>query len=327
MRTGPDYIQLYPLLRCNRSCAFCYNQSMPFMEDMQLIDFRSLAKRLRGWPVRTIDLMGGEPTIHSDIVPLLQAAIAQGLRVNVSSNATNLPLLKKMSSLGDQVAVGISINDRATLKATRTFIRSHRPIVKTIYTPHLDPGFVQKILESEPKTFYLIYPDALEREGLAGTISFDQFFPAVPDSFGVKSVGTVFCSGFIPDAAAYPDLATARCPAGTTKLGIMPDGSVYPCNLFFGKKDFLLGNILTDPLDAIWHHPALSFFRTFTGNACPRRTCDLHAVCHGGCPAHSFAHRGSVAAPEPRCQQYGSTKQPSTQKNATKRFPQARAIR
>jgi radical SAM protein with 4Fe4S-binding SPASM domain len=81
----------------------------------------------------------------------------------------------------------------------------------------------------------------------------------------------------------------------------MPDGSVYPCNLFFGFEEFLLGNIFTDPFEEIWGHRQLSFFRTFSGNKCPRKDCELHHRCHGGCPAHSYAHFGKRSAPEPRC--------------------------
>jgi radical SAM protein with 4Fe4S-binding SPASM domain len=122
----------------------------------------------------------------------------------------------------------------------------------------------------------------------------------VDSRYGAR-VSVVFCSGFLPDLEQYPQLLKARCPAGTTKLGIMPDGSVYPCNLFFGKEEYRLGNILSDPFDAIWRHSALAFFRTFSGNRCPRTSCALHARCHGGCPAHSYARFGKHSAPEPRC--------------------------
>ncbi len=300
MRTGPDYIQLYPLLRCNRSCSFCFNHTMPFMEDMQLIDFRTMLGRLREWPVTTIDLMGGEPTLHHDMPGLLRETGRRGLRVNMSSNGTNLPQLQDLLAGFDHLSIGISINDRATFTAVRTFIHDHRPVVKMVHTRTLDVHLVQEILSQEPKTFYLLYKDALEASQLRDTVPFDEFFPAAPSHFNRQNVGTVFCSGFLPDAA-YPELAKVRCPAGTTKLGIMPDGSVYPCNLFFGKPDFRLGNILTDPLDILWHHPVLSFFKEFAGNRCPRRTCGLHALCHGGCPAHAYHHTGVLSAPEPRC--------------------------
>ena len=301
MRTGPDYLQLYPLLRCNRSCSFCFNHTMPFMEDMQLIDFRAMLDRIRQWPVTTIDLMGGEPTLHHDMPGLLSEAGRRRLRVNMSSNGTNNLQLRDLLGRFDHLSLGMSINDRTTFAAVRKFIHDSRPIVKMVHTRNLDVHLVRDILEQKPKTFYLLYKDALESVQLRDTVPFDEFFPAAMDHFGRQSVGSVFCSGFLPDLATYPELAGVRCPAGTTKLAIMPDGSVYPCNLFFGRAEFLLGNIITDSLDAIWRHPVLSFFRDFEQNRCPRRTCDLHAACHGGCPAHAYHHTGDLSAPEPRC--------------------------
>ncbi len=301
MRTGPDYIQLYPLLRCNRSCSFCFNHTMPFMEDMQLLDFRTMLDRLREWPVATIDLMGGEPTLHPDLPEILREAGRRGLHVNLSSNGTSLPLLHDLRVQFDHCSIGMSINDRATFVAARTFMRRHRLIVKMVHKRSLDVQLVQELLSHKPKTFYLLYKDALEASQLKDTVPFDEFYPAAQGQFKRRNVGSVFCSGFLPDLSTHPALAGARCPAGTTKLGIMPDGSVYPCNLFFGKAEFRLGNILTDPLDTLWHHPALSYFRAFERNRCPRTTCDLHAACHGGCPAHAYHHTGELAAPEPRC--------------------------
>jgi len=271
------------------------------MEDMELIDFRTMLDRLRKWPVTTVDLMGGEPTLHHDMPGLLREAGRRGLGVNMSSNGTNIPQLQDLHAQFDHLSIGMSINDRATFAATHEFLRDHRPVVKMVHIRVIDVHLVQEILSQKPKTFYLLYKDALEGSQLRDTVPFDEFFPAAPDRFKRQNVGAVFCSGFLPDCTTYPVLAKVRCPAGTTKLGIMPDGSVYPCNLFFGKTEFLLGNIFTDELDAIWGHPVLSFFRAFDRNRCPRRGCDLHAACHGGCPAHAYLHAGDLAAPEPRC--------------------------
>ena len=68
MRTGPDYIQFYPTLRCNRSCDFCFNRSMPLAEDMALSDFMKMLDVLGRTSVKTLDIIGGEPTMHADIV-------------------------------------------------------------------------------------------------------------------------------------------------------------------------------------------------------------------------------------------------------------------
>ena len=301
MRTAPDYIQFYPTLRCNRACWFCFNRELPFVEDVELADFRRMLRVLRGIGVNTLDILGGEPTLHRDILAIIHESEQCGLSVNVSSNGTDLALLSRVLETTRNTIVGVSVNDQQALARLAGFIKHYHPIVKSVFTPELDQELAEDIIALAPKRFYLLYRDAMVHEESGPVVSFDRFLKAVHERFG-PSVGTVYCSGFLPDAGTYPELATVRCPAGTTKLGLMPDGSVYPCNLFFGREDFRLGNILTAPFEQIWRHPALVFFRTFSQNTCKKTSCELQRECHGGCPAHGIAHHGNLFASDPRCQ-------------------------
>jgi radical SAM protein with 4Fe4S-binding SPASM domain len=301
MRTGPDYIQFYPTLRCNLSCDFCFNRSLSRMQDMTLDDFIVMLDVLKRTLVKTIDIIGGEPTLHPDMVSFIEQAVSQGLSVNLSSNGTNLPMLETISQLRGNINVGISINDRETLERVRGFVQEHKPVVKSIYGTALDPSLVREILLLGPKRFYLIYRDAMDKRELKDTVPFPKYVSDIEKRYGPKQAGMVYCSGFLPDTEKYPQLAATRCPAGTTKLGILPDGAVYPCNLLFGRKEFLLGNILRDPWDSIWNHKALTFFRTYANNPCPQSSCEHHAACHGGCPAHGLLLSSDIAASDPRC--------------------------
>ena len=297
---APDYIQFSPTLRCDRHCDFCFNQALPRGEDMPLASFRSMIDRITGAGVQVLDIIGGEPTLHRELLPMIEHACGRGMHVNISSNGRDPDQLAQIMRRFARVVVGVSVNDHATLQGLERFLRKHRPVVKTVFSRTADHGLIEQVLALAPRRYYLLYRDALGPGELDGSLSFDRFLEEVGSRYGSR-VGVVFCSGFVPDLDQYPQLRMSRCPGGTTKLGILPDGSVYPCNLLFGQGEYLLGNILTDPFDAIWRHRALGFFRTFTGNTCPRTTCVVHATCHGGCPAHSHSHTGSRSAPEPRC--------------------------
>lgn len=300
MISAPDYIQFYPTMRCNESCDFCFNIGMPQHGDMSLTDFKRMTGILKGIGTRTFDIMGGEPTLHRDLLRFIGHAHQEGMQLNISSNGSRPLVLNEIRDLYPDVAVGISVNDRKNLPARAALIAEKRLIVKTVVGLAPDAMLINELLSCGPAGLFLLYRDALEPEQLAKSPPFYEFLDRV-QTYDPASVGTVFCSGFLPDLQRYPFLEKARCPAGTTKLGILPDGSVYPCNLFFRFPEFRLGNILTSPFEEIWGHPLLSFFRTFNGNACPQRDCELHAACHGGCPAHSYAHYGECSAPEPRC--------------------------
>jgi len=301
MISAPDYIQFYPTVRCDRSCGFCFNHSLPEMRDMSYEAFRALAERLAQLGIRTLDILGGEPTLHKDFPRLVDYAVQKGLGINISSNGRDTKQLTDIMYAHPAVHVGVSVNDRRTADRLARFIRNCTPVVKTALGNHLDTTLAETLLSCKPKAFYLLYQDAMTPEQLRETAPFDSFLRTVRSRFDPGRVGTVYCSGFLPDYENYPQLLKARCPAGTTKLGVLPDGSVWPCNLFFGIEEYRLGNLLTDPFEDIWQHRQLTFFRTFTGNSCPRKDCELYRSCHGGCPAHSLIHFGKRGAPEPRC--------------------------
>lgn len=301
MRTGPAYIQFYPTLRCDRSCDFCFNKGLPVLPDMPLAQFRKMISVLGAGGVSTIDIMGGEPTLHPDIETMIAEAEQAGFQANISSSGSDRAVLERITRNSRRTSVGISVNDRNQLRTAKGFIEQHHPVVKTVFRKGMDLSLVEDVLVLRPRRMFLLYQDVMQEGSLGQAQAFDLFLAAVEKLFGSDRVGTVFCSGFLPDTGTYPELAPVRCPAGTTKLGILPDGSVYPCNLLFGSKDLLLGNIFDDPLEKIWSSPALSFFRRFTKNTCPRMSCPVHAVCHGGCPAHSLVHTGDLSAAEPRC--------------------------
>ncbi len=301
MRHAPSYIQFYPTMRCNLSCDFCFNQSMPFCSDMPFGDIKKTVDALVRLKVRTIDVIGGEPTLHKDIILMLEYAQTKRVSVNLSSNGTQPEILAAIMERFRKVNVGVSINDWSMLREAKGFIKKYRPAAKMVFLNDLDGDLLENILLLGPKRFYLLYPDIVKSGRIENSVSFPQFLISAQKIFRSHLVDTVYCSGFIPDVRNYPALARARCPAGTTKLGIMPDGSVYPCNLFFGKTEFRLGNILRDKFENIWNHKKLNFFRNFNGNKCPQASCILKESCRGGCPAHGLIHYGALDSPEPRC--------------------------
>jgi len=296
----PDYIQFYPTLRCNLSCSFCFNKSVPFCDDITLEDFKKLSGKLIQLNIKTIDIIGGEPALHKNIIQIIEYAHNKGILLNISSNGTDTEMLAEIISTYKNITAGVSVNDMAEFERLKDFIKLYRPVAKTVFLNNLNTALLNHIISADPSKFYLLYPDAITNKDLLNTIRFPDFL-AASKQFDSPLIETVYCSGFIPDSENYPQLAKTRCAAGTTKLGVMPDGSVYPCNLFFGIREFRLGNLLYDRFETIWEHELLDFFRTSSNNTCPIHNCNIHDKCHGGCPAHSLIHSCNLGSPEPRC--------------------------
>ena len=75
-----------------------------------------------------------------------------------------------------------------------------------------------------------------------------------------------------------------RCAGGVRKLSVMPDGAVFPCNLFHGLEGFRLGNIFRDSFEDIWSNQRLDLFRRHQENSCSIYTCKNHDIMYRRLP-------------------------------------------
>lgn len=57
------YIQLYPTIRCNQLCTFCFNAEHKPYEDLSYEHALRLLRTLSRSTIRDIDIMGGEPLL------------------------------------------------------------------------------------------------------------------------------------------------------------------------------------------------------------------------------------------------------------------------
>jgi len=301
------YIQFFPTFRCNESCSFCFNRGISPVPDIGISEFGKLADILAGEGIEEIDILGGEPTLHHDLIRLIESACEKGLRVSMSTNGSNVQLLKSLSVNFDRdlLEIGISLKEKSVHTALSSYVKEHKPLLKSVCTSQLFlPESAAGFLDMRDIRYYAIFMDAMHASDLGRCLSFPRFHESLQDlRYSHKNLEGVYCSGFLPDSDNYPLLEGVRCPAGTTKLSIMPDGSAYPCYLLFRRPEFRLGNILSDAFEDILRNPVLNFFRNFKKNHCPDSECELHPRCHGGCPAVSLIVLGDLNSPDPRCHQ------------------------
>jgi radical SAM protein with 4Fe4S-binding SPASM domain len=301
----PRYIQFYPTLRCNLSCASCFNRGIPDSADIAVNDFERIATVLADNDIREIDILGGEPTLYADIVTILDINVERSIMTSLNTNGSNIPLLKRIASrfLKEKVQLGVSLYEDTFSTELNDFILDYKPVVKSITTKFKYINNVAKrYLDTDGLYHYLIYMDVLNKEDLASSLPFYEYYRllnAMKEKH--KNVNGVYCSGFIADIEDSPEVANVRCPAGTTKLSVMPDGTVYPCYLLARDQRYVIGNLLEDSFSDMWNNPILDHFRSFSGNTCENELCYLFPRCRGGCPAVSLMVHGNLMAPDPRC--------------------------
>ena len=301
----PSYIQFYPTLKCNYSCSFCFNRKLPALKDIDVNEFHNILLILKHFGIDHIDMLGGEPCLHPDLLRLIDLIDHNGLKTTISTNGTNIDLLTAISETYPKktIRIGVSLNSEKVSDDLHTFIVTFKPTLKSIYSKkRILPKSCEAYMGIPWIEYFLLYLDIMDKNDVKHGVPFDRFYNDIlklKKTFG--NIDGVFCSGFIPDLIRYPELEFVRCPAGTTKLSLLPNGDMYPCYLFFQFTEFRLGNILVDDFNAIRHHPILNHFRTFKKNNCPKTFCSLFHSCHGGCPALSYIFYNSLSGPDPRC--------------------------
>lgn len=92
------------------------------------------------------------------------------------------------------------------------------------------------------------------------------------------------------------------CGAGTSKLAVGPDGSVFPCSYMYEFPELQVGSVRENTLQQLWDKEELwTLYRyplTPTGKC---SVCEYLYSCKMGCRIISYAVYGDMAAPDPGC--------------------------
>jgi MoaA/NifB/PqqE/SkfB family radical SAM enzyme len=76
--------------RCNNHCLFCAVGNR-LKEDLPLVNVREVLEKYRAQGIRQLDLDGGEPTLHPDLLEIIALAVRMGFApINVTTNGRRL---------------------------------------------------------------------------------------------------------------------------------------------------------------------------------------------------------------------------------------------
>ena len=299
------YVQFYPTVRCNLECSFCFNRGLSAFEDVRVDDFRRIVSILHEEGIRWVDFLGGEPTLHPYLVTLLKILRDGEMGCNLSTNGTGIEILRFLSKKFEKefLRIGVSLHETRLSAELHDYIITHRPVLKSVMGRKIALAKACEAYAHQPGIeYFVLFRDAIGKDDLGECMPFHSYLRKLTHlKRAHPGLDGVFCTGFIENATRSRSSPSPRCPAGTTKLSMLPDGSVYPCYLFFRYPEFELGNVLEDGFRKVWESPILDFFRAPSPNPCPDTGCRLFPSCHGGCPAHAYAFSHDLAAPDPRC--------------------------
>jgi len=271
-----------------------------------------------------IDILGGEPLLVPWLKEFILESTGSGITVNLSTNGASPELIDKYINIDtDFLNVGFSLlglsekhnhltgsyNFSRAVEGIKMMISAGRnPIVKSVLmreNVNEIRALVYYLSELGVKRYYLLHEDIIGRnpDDLFSFPEYYEFYSTLKSEMkDITNIGSVAASGFCSGDVLHIPPHPGRCDAGVKKMAIMPDGSVFPCNLFFGMKEFKLGNIFRDSPEQIWMNPLLDIFRKSERNRCNTNQCKHFSSCRGGCPAHIYYFYGSFDKIDPRCE-------------------------
>lgn len=292
-----EYIQFFPTLKCNKNCDFCFSRVL-FYDDLPEDKIEQLINFLYENRIKNLDILGGEPFLYKHFHILVKKALEMDLEITISTNGTLTKEIRDFlkSFNNKKVKIGVSINDSSNNDLLE-IINDYKLWIKSlIIRKKLPKSDLMEFSKKLGIQYYFIYMDALTEKDLKHTLPFYEFLEItenLKDFF--PNIEPVFCKGFIDGVNNY------RCPAGSEKISIMPDGSVYPCYLLARFKEYRLGNIFKNSLSEILESKILDIFKKYEDNICHNKICKFYKECRGGCVAHSIIHYGTHRKPDPRC--------------------------
>lgn len=244
-----DFLWLEITPSCNESCFHCYNDSGPHRAKDGSMD-PELAVRVMSEAVdlgcRTVQFIGGEPTMHSDLCKLIDHAGTLGLSVEVFTNATRVDERLIRCCARNNVLVAVSIHSDCA--------KGHDSITQL-------PG-------SHARTVSGI--SRLTQAGVrvrAGVVDFGdgnlQKAVAFAESLGVEYVKTDKVRGFgrgedlvVHQIGSDISELCGNCADG--RACVLPNGDLVPCIM---SRQFVMGTLLTSSLEELFELPKFDRFR------------------------------------------------------------------
>ncbi len=84
----PLYVKMKLVWGCNLRCGMCNHWRWSREAPLDISRLKAIADQLAELDCRKVHLSGGEPTLHPDLETLITYMSGQGLRVNLTTNAT-----------------------------------------------------------------------------------------------------------------------------------------------------------------------------------------------------------------------------------------------
>lgn len=273
---------------CNQKCLHCYAAGQPMGEvkELDTAQWKELLQRLQAANIPQVTFTGGEPTLRSDLVELVNAAQWFVTRLNTNGRRLTADLCKALYEASlDSVQVTL-YSDKAAVHNALVGVDGFGDTVAGIKNA-VESGLIVSI-NTPLCSVNRDYADTLRFAASLG-VRYATCSGLIP-SGGATTEGSVatrlsqaeltdilrtavetahsldmeldFTSpGWLPEETlrALGLQLIPSCGACLSNMAVTPDGTVVPCQSWLGGVT--LGNVLTDPWEKIWTNPQCAAIR------------------------------------------------------------------
>jgi antilisterial bacteriocin subtilosin biosynthesis protein AlbA len=275
----PPHLTIELTEGCNLRCDYCYrNSDASKLNHMPTDELLSVIDKLWAAGLRTVELTGGEPTVHRDFRKILAFCADKFAMVGVLTNGTRLDdqLAQQFADLRDKLVYSVSL-DASTpeLHDARRGVRGawERTTRNIARLAALGVGIRVSMVVDE-RNFDDLENTLLLAKSL-GALAF-SYSPLLPlgrgkdvfntnwkmkgaDVFRKESYLAERYKGFLgvlsEDAVCEVE-GEEGCGAGYRTFAMDPWGNIRPCATF-GADELVFGNLRTQTLDEVFGQPAV----------------------------------------------------------------------
>lgn len=297
---------------CQLNCIHCFhNNHSARGDELSVKEIYALISELRKTGTMQLTITGGEATLRTDIIDIIDYAISCDMNVQLLSNGQiNREILGKLSLFRKKFFVEISLmgissgNDRIVQKrgAYNVAVESIRflrdagvkvtvntVVMKQNYSQLYEISKVVSELNAKWSHSPLVFGDNNNLYRLDDSQLCDYYRKFPEETKLISTLNTMGSNSINYDIG---------CNAGHTTVLVTANGDVFPC---VWLREMKVGNIREQRFSVIWDNININEKKDFGCSEC--LACPYYPICKR-CPAYSYSECGSYSnKPKEWCRQ------------------------
>ncbi|MGA2425870.1 MAG: radical SAM protein [Terriglobales bacterium] len=279
----PPHMSIELIERCNLRCDYCYRESDHSKTGhMPTTDLLDLIGRLCDAGLRTVELTGGEPMLHPHFSQVLDFCASRMELVGVLSNGTVLgsDVAEQLAAMREQLIFSVSLDaSTAEMHDARRGVKGAWLLTTRNIARLAALGVGCRVsMAVDERNFADIEKTLLLARSLGARLF--SYSPVLPFGRGKNVYSTNWrlrgkdvlareaelaaryrgFLGVLTGDAVCEVEGEGGCGAGHRTFCMDPFGNIRPCATF-GPRELIFGNLLRQPMDEVFSHPAISAMR------------------------------------------------------------------